>query len=263
MKKTFFLAFLTGSLTASAQVSISVQPLDIELMKRIPAVGHPFRPLLGEAGGVSAAYATSVQVSKPLSRQWTVAAGLGYLWRYTSNGIDASLPVVRQAVGSAAAIPERGLLTGVTTRDHYLTLPATLSYSPRLSRRVQLLAGLQFLGDIRTVGRQTADFLPEPTASVPLDVPELKRDVEAFFARRATPVLLSVSPTLGFDVRLSPRLGLVLTGPALIALSNLAAEKFSLKEVALLSVVLTLDCWLVFIKGLGLTIPLWPAFLGS
>jgi hypothetical protein len=25
--------------------------------------------------------------------------------------------------------------------------------------------------------------------------------------------------------------------------------------------VLTLGCWLVFIKGLGLTIPVWPSFL--
>jgi hypothetical protein len=28
-------------------------------------------------------------------------------------------------------------------------------------------------------------------------------------------------------------------------------------------VVLTSGCWLVFIKGLGLTIPLWPAFVAA
>jgi hypothetical protein len=28
-------------------------------------------------------------------------------------------------------------------------------------------------------------------------------------------------------------------------------------------VVLTLGSWLIFIKGLGLTIPLWPSFLAA
>lgn len=60
---------------------------------------------------------------------------------------------------------------------------------------------------------------------------------------------------------LLPRLGMAASLPLLILISSLAGGEFRLKEVVINSVVLTIGCWAVFIKGLGLTIPLWPAFI--
>jgi hypothetical protein len=59
---------------------------------------------------------------------------------------------------------------------------------------------------------------------------------------------------------LLPRLGMVATLPILIVIASLASGEFSWKEVLINAVVLTVFSWGVFIKGLGLTIPLWPAF---
>ena len=58
-----------------------------------------------------------------------------------------------------------------------------------------------------------------------------------------------------------PRLGMIITLPLLIGIASLASGEFHWKEVLINIVVLTLGCWLVFIKGLNLTIPVWPTFL--
>jgi hypothetical protein len=58
-----------------------------------------------------------------------------------------------------------------------------------------------------------------------------------------------------------PRLGLALALPMLVGVGSLASGEFHLREVLLNALVLTVGCWLVFIKGLGLIIPLWPVFL--
>lgn len=60
---------------------------------------------------------------------------------------------------------------------------------------------------------------------------------------------------------LLPRLGMAVTLPVLIAIASLASGEFEWKEVLLNVVVLTVGSWAIFIKGLGLTIPLWPAFV--
>ena len=57
---------------------------------------------------------------------------------------------------------------------------------------------------------------------------------------------------------LLPRLGLVITVPVLIVVVSWAGEEFKWLGVAINSVVLTIFSWLVFVKGLGLTIPVWP-----
>jgi hypothetical protein len=62
---------------------------------------------------------------------------------------------------------------------------------------------------------------------------------------------------------LLPRLGMALCLPLLIGISSLASGEFHLKEVLINCVVLTLASWGIFIKGLSLTIPLWPAFLAA
>ena len=59
-----------------------------------------------------------------------------------------------------------------------------------------------------------------------------------------------------------PTLGLLISGPLLIVLVSLASEQFSWKTALLNSAVLTLGSWVVFIWGLGLTLPVKPAFLG-
>ena len=72
-------------------------------------------------------------------------------------------------------------------------------------------------------------------------------------------IILGSVAVYGFAL---PRLGLVLTIPVLIGLSSLAAGKFRALEVVVLSVVLAVGSYLVFITGLGLVIPVWPSFLG-
>ena len=61
---------------------------------------------------------------------------------------------------------------------------------------------------------------------------------------------------------LLPRLGMAITLPLLIIGSSLAGGEFHWKEALINAVVLTVGSWAIFIKGLGLTIPLWPTFIG-
>ncbi len=60
---------------------------------------------------------------------------------------------------------------------------------------------------------------------------------------------------------LLPKLGMLIALPVLIGVGSLASGEFRIKEVVINSVLLTVFCWLIFIKGLGLTIPLLPTFL--
>ena len=61
---------------------------------------------------------------------------------------------------------------------------------------------------------------------------------------------------------LLPWLGMILTLPVLIVISALAGDEFHFGEALVNAAVLTVGSWLVFIKGLGLVLPLWPSFLG-
>jgi Tripartite tricarboxylate transporter TctB family len=58
-----------------------------------------------------------------------------------------------------------------------------------------------------------------------------------------------------------PKLGMAVSLPLLIIISSLASGEFHWKEVLINSLILTVGSWAIFIKGLGLTIPLWPTFL--
>lgn len=58
-----------------------------------------------------------------------------------------------------------------------------------------------------------------------------------------------------------PHLGMIITLPLLIGIVSLAGDQFRWRDVLLNATILTLGCWLVFIKGLQLTIPLWPPFI--
>ncbi|MCR5863890.1 MAG: tripartite tricarboxylate transporter TctB family protein [Aquincola tertiaricarbonis] len=78
-------------------------------------------------------------------------------------------------------------------------------------------------------------------------------------SRRPLPIV--VLAILSFALTL-PTLGMVLALPILIAIISAAGDQFSWRDVAIGSVVLTLGSWLVFIKGLALTLPVWPSFIG-
>lgn len=73
------------------------------------------------------------------------------------------------------------------------------------------------------------------------------------------PALLITVSVLLFGLAL-PRLGMALSLPLLIIVASLAGDEFHLGEVAVTCLVLTVGSWLVFIKGLGLIIPLWPIY---
>ena len=62
---------------------------------------------------------------------------------------------------------------------------------------------------------------------------------------------------------LLPHLGMAIALPVLIVVSSLAGDEFRWKEVVLNSLILTVGSWAIFIKGLGLTIPLWPLFIAG
>lgn len=55
-------------------------------------------------------------------------------------------------------------------------------------------------------------------------------------------------------------LGLVLAVPILITMVSFAGDEFRWKGVIIASIVLTIFAWFVFVFGLKLTIPMWPAF---
>ena len=74
--------------------------------------------------------------------------------------------------------------------------------------------------------------------------------------------LLVVLGSVALFGALLPRLGLVATLPILVVLSSLAGDQFRLRDALLTAAVLTAGSWLIFSKGLGLTLPLWPTFVG-
>ncbi len=74
------------------------------------------------------------------------------------------------------------------------------------------------------------------------------------------PLSIIVGAVAGFGVIL-PHLGMVVSLPLLIFVAATAGDEFHWKEAGINAVVLTIFSWLIFIKGLSLTIPLWPKFI--
>ena len=75
------------------------------------------------------------------------------------------------------------------------------------------------------------------------------------------PALWILGAVLLFGLAL-PLLGMAIALPLLIAVSSVGGGEFHGKEVLINCLILTVGSWAIFIKGLGLIIPLWPAFLG-
>ncbi len=51
--------------------------------------------------------------------------------------------------------------------------------------------------------------------------------------------------------------------PLLIVISARAGDEFRWRDALINAVVLTIGCWVIFIWGLKLTIPLLPSFMGG
>ena len=79
-------------------------------------------------------------------------------------------------------------------------------------------------------------------------------------AQSGKPLLIIVAAITVFRLLLE-RLGMFITVPVLIIMASFAGDEFSWRGVLASVVVLTIGCWLVFILGLKLTIPLWPRFM--
>jgi len=74
------------------------------------------------------------------------------------------------------------------------------------------------------------------------------------------PLLVILAAVFIFGLAL-PFFGLFIALPLLVILSSLASHEFTWGGALASSVFLTVFSWLIFIKGLGLTIPLIPAFM--
>jgi hypothetical protein len=74
------------------------------------------------------------------------------------------------------------------------------------------------------------------------------------------PLIIIVIAITVFGILL-PRLGMIITIPILILIVSFAGDEFGWKGVAVSAVVLTAFSWLIFVKGLSLTIPMWPWFI--
>jgi Tripartite tricarboxylate transporter TctB family len=74
------------------------------------------------------------------------------------------------------------------------------------------------------------------------------------------PLIVVLVAVAMFGVLL-PRLGLFVALPLLVLVSSWASNEFSLKVAVINAAVLTLACWGIFAKGLGLSLPLWPTII--
>jgi hypothetical protein len=77
------------------------------------------------------------------------------------------------------------------------------------------------------------------------------------FAWKPLFVILAAVAMFGFIL---PRAGLLISLPALVLLSSWASDEFSWKTALINAAVLTAGCWVIFVKGLSLTIPVLPVF---
>ena len=73
--------------------------------------------------------------------------------------------------------------------------------------------------------------------------------------------LIMITATVAIFGLILPHVGMVVALPILVVVAALAGDEFHWKDALVSSIVLTIGSWLIFIKGLSLTIPLWPKFI--
>lgn len=76
------------------------------------------------------------------------------------------------------------------------------------------------------------------------------------------PLILVLGAVVAFGLLLRPA-GLMVALAALVFISSLGSDEFRLRDVLLLTVALALLVLAVFIWGLGLTVPVLPAFMSN
>lgn len=75
------------------------------------------------------------------------------------------------------------------------------------------------------------------------------------------PLIVIIVSVVIFGAML-PRLGMLISLPVLVMVASWASDEFSWKATVISAVVLTAGSWLVFVKGLNLTIPVLPVMAG-
>ncbi len=79
------------------------------------------------------------------------------------------------------------------------------------------------------------------------------------FAWKALGFIVGTVAVFGWAL---PHLGMVIALPILVVIAALAGDEFHWGEALANAALLTAGSWVIFILGLKLTIPLWPAFIG-
>jgi hypothetical protein len=74
------------------------------------------------------------------------------------------------------------------------------------------------------------------------------------------PLLLVLGAVVAFGLLLRPG-GLLVAVAALVFIASLGSDEFHLRDVLLLTIGLAVLVLAVFIWGLGMTVPVWPAFM--
>lgn len=80
------------------------------------------------------------------------------------------------------------------------------------------------------------------------------------FAWKPLFIILGAVALFGFML---PRMGMVVSLPVLVLISAYASDEHTWVGTIVNAAVLTVMSWLVFVVGLKLTIPIWPAFMGG
>ena len=135
-----------------------------------------------------------------------------------------------------------GVFFGIGSRNYSLGVSARPGpgYFPLLLSIIMVILGLVILFKALTIETEGGD---------PIGLIAWK------------PIITIVAAVAVFGWAL-PHLGMVIALPLLVIGSGLAGSEFNWRDAIINAVVLTVGSWAVFIWGLGLTIPLWPSFLG-
>ena len=74
------------------------------------------------------------------------------------------------------------------------------------------------------------------------------------------PLIMITATVASFGWTL-PHIGMFIALPILVFVAASAGDEFHWKDALINAIILTGGSWLIFIYGLNLTIPLWPAFM--
>mgnify|MGYP006275905379 FL=1 len=85
----------------------------------------------------------------------------------------------------------------------------------------------------------------------------VQRNGPSLFRFHARPLLATVCAVLIFGVCIN-RLGLLVTAPLVLGIAALGVPGLSVRQYLVLAAIVTSAAALVFVQGLGLTIPLFP-----